>query len=472
VLVEPPGKRLDQPTERVLVRRLPRAVAGLVVLTLCVTAAPSAIADPDRDGHGNGFPSQEQVQKARARAAEKQRDVGAIKVRLLLANQRLERTQTRAEQATEAYNGAMWRLDQASRRLRDAQAEAASARRTVAAQRDRIGALVAASYQHGNDLTALNALMGADGPEGVLDQYAGFQGASTSLQADYQRFAASDALARVFERKAASAKAEQTRLATQARSARAAAAAAAEEAQTQAVAIAAKTQHLIRELAAAQGISVRLAEQRQEALAEIARKRAEARARAEALAAAQAQAAAEAKTKAAAKARAAAQARAEAQARAAAKRAAEHKKAQDAPQSEPPAPPAPTPPAVAPAPKRTGGRDQAISFARAQLGEPYLWGATGPSSWDCSGLTQGALAAAGVSLPHYSVAQYYAGTPIPVGDARSGDLLFWSSNGAPSGIHHVALYLGDGDFIEAPHTGADVRYNSIYSWYPDFAVRL
>jgi cell wall-associated NlpC family hydrolase len=59
-----------------------------------------------------------------------------------------------------------------------------------------------------------------------------------------------------------------------------------------------------------------------------------------------------------------------------------------------------------------------------------------------------------------------------VSDARPGDLLFWSSNGAPSGIHHVALYLGDGRFLEAPHTGADVRYNSIYSWYPDFAVRL
>jgi cell wall-associated NlpC family hydrolase len=79
---------------------------------------------------------------------------------------------------------------------------------------------------------------------------------------------------------------------------------------------------------------------------------------------------------------------------------------------------------------------------------------------------------AGRSLPHYSVAQYDAGTPIPVADARAGDLLFWSSNGRPSGIHHVALYLGGGSFLEAPHTGANVRYNSIYSWYPDFAVRL
>jgi cell wall-associated NlpC family hydrolase len=79
---------------------------------------------------------------------------------------------------------------------------------------------------------------------------------------------------------------------------------------------------------------------------------------------------------------------------------------------------------------------------------------------------------AGRLLPHYSVAQYLSGTPIPVSAAGPGDLLFWSSNGMPSGIHHVALALGGGRFIEAPHTGADVRYDSVYLWYPDFAVRL
>ena len=117
-------------------------------------------------------------------------------------------------------------------------------------------------------------------------------------------------------------------------------------------------------------------------------------------------------------------------------------------------------------------QDFGIAFAKAQLGEPYQWGATGPSSWDCSGLTMQAWAAAGKYLPHYSGAQYDAGTPIAVSDAEPGDLLFWTSNGRPSGIHHVAIYLGGGDFIEAPHTGANVRYNSIYAWYPDFAVRL
>jgi len=120
----------------------------------------------------------------------------------------------------------------------------------------------------------------------------------------------------------------------------------------------------------------------------------------------------------------------------------------------------------------SGGAQQAIRFAEAQLGEPYQWGGSGPASWDCSGLTMQAWAAAGRALPHFAAAQYDAGTPIPVSSAGPGDLLFWTSNGRPSGIHHVALALGGGRFIEAPHTGAFVRYNSVYSWYPDFAVRL
>ncbi len=448
-------------------RRLRLTVAGLLVLTLGLAAGPSAVADPGQ-GRDHAYPSQAQVQQARDRAAHKQRDVGAIKARLLLANQREQSAQLRAEQASEAYNGAMWRLEQARQRLDQARADAAKARAKVADERDRLGALVAASYQQGDQLSSLSALMGADGPEGVLDQYVGFQGASTSLQSDYQRFAAADALARVFERQAAQAKADQVSLAAKARAARDAAAGAARKAQTEADAVRVEKARLVRELARAQGVSVALARQRQAALEEIARKRAEARARREARAAARAKAAAEAA--AAAKARAEQKARAEAAARAAAAAKATQKDDSGPEPATPPAP-APNPPAPSPAPAPSGV-SQAISFARAQLGEPYRWGATGPSSWDCSGLTQGAWAAAGVYLPHYSVAQYDAGTPIAVSDARPGDLLFWSSNGAPSGIHHVALYLGGGRFIEAPHTGADVRYNSIYAWYPDFAVRL
>lgn len=120
----------------------------------------------------------------------------------------------------------------------------------------------------------------------------------------------------------------------------------------------------------------------------------------------------------------------------------------------------------------SGRAGAAIQFAMAQLGEMYLWGAAGPDRWDCSGLTMMAWRQGGKRLPHFSGAQYDAGTPIAISSARPGDLLFWSSNGRPSGIHHVALYLGNNQLIEAPRAGLDVRIRSLDYWYPDMAVRL
>lgn len=109
----------------------------------------------------------------------------------------------------------------------------------------------------------------------------------------------------------------------------------------------------------------------------------------------------------------------------------------------------------------SGQASAALVFARAQLGKPYVWGATGPSSYDCSGLTSAAWKAAGVSLPRTSAAQASAGTRVPLAQLQPGDLLFWSSNGQVSGVHHVALFLGaDGGgprILEAPQTGIPVR---------------
>ena len=102
-----------------------------------------------------------------------------------------------------------------------------------------------------------------------------------------------------------------------------------------------------------------------------------------------------------------------------------------------------------------------------------MWGAAGPDAWDCSGLTMQAWANAGVSLPHYSVAQYAATTPISVGSLRPGDLVFWSSNpGDPGTIFHVGLYIGNGNMIHAPRTGVPVKVESIWYWdTPDFFGR-
>ncbi len=105
----------------------------------------------------------------------------------------------------------------------------------------------------------------------------------------------------------------------------------------------------------------------------------------------------------------------------------------------------------------------AIAAASTQIGKPYLWGATGPDSFDCSGLTSWAFQQAGVRLPRTSREQWYAGTQVPLGLIRAGDLLFWADDVTnPATIHHVAIYLGDGQMLAAPHTGALVRVQPIY----------
>ena len=114
---------------------------------------------------------------------------------------------------------------------------------------------------------------------------------------------------------------------------------------------------------------------------------------------------------------------------------------------------------VAPA---SGAAGRAVAFARAQLGKPYVWGASGPGSYDCSGLTMRAYRSAGVSLPRVSRSQWYAGPHVAMADLAAGDLVFFASRaGNPASIHHVGIYLGGGLMVEAPYTGASVRISSI-----------
>jgi cell wall-associated NlpC family hydrolase len=110
---------------------------------------------------------------------------------------------------------------------------------------------------------------------------------------------------------------------------------------------------------------------------------------------------------------------------------------------------------VAPAPAPNAGAQAAVEAALSQVGKPYEWAAVGPDSYDCSGLTLWAWAHAGVSLPHNSGMQYAATPRVDRSDWQPGDLLFF---GSP--IHHVGMYIGNGQMVEAPYTGAQVRVNS------------
>jgi cell wall-associated NlpC family hydrolase len=98
----------------------------------------------------------------------------------------------------------------------------------------------------------------------------------------------------------------------------------------------------------------------------------------------------------------------------------------------------------------------AVAAAQRALGRPYVWGANGPSGFDCSGLIQWAYAQAGVALPRTSQAQRYAGRVIPLSEARPGDLVAYRSDAS-----HIAIYVGNGQVIHAPYPGASVRYGPV-----------
>jgi len=111
----------------------------------------------------------------------------------------------------------------------------------------------------------------------------------------------------------------------------------------------------------------------------------------------------------------------------------------------------------------TGNAATAIQTARNQLGKPYQYGASGPDSFDCSGLTMFSWGHAGVSLPHSAAAQQGMGTPVSQSELQPGDLVFF---GSPA--YHVALYIGDGMIIHAPTTGDVVKIVSLSSM-PDYS---
>ena len=112
---------------------------------------------------------------------------------------------------------------------------------------------------------------------------------------------------------------------------------------------------------------------------------------------------------------------------------------------------------------------RAIAFAYDRLGTPYLWGGTGTAAdnfeFDCSGLTQAAYASVGVSIPRVAADQWYSGPHVPRDQLHPGDLVFFAYNlNDPSTIHHVGIYVGGGAMIDAPHTGATIRFDLIDSF--------
>lgn len=427
-----------------------RRLGPAAVLSLGLVAgglATAAQADPQQP-----IPSKQDVANAQQAVTSKQGQVHAIRQQLTAANAALQRASDAAEIAAEAYNGARYQAQQARAAATAAQQAADQAAVAQAQQRKAYAQGVVGNYQSAPELTALAGIAKARGIDEIQQQTSAMAESQKALNAQYGRVQAAASLAVVTAQQAAAAQDKAVKAEASAKTKRDAAVAAANAAQAQAQAVAVQKQHLLKQLARLKHVSVAIATQRQQALEE----RAQERAAEKAAAAAAAQAAAEAAAQQAAAAKAAQQAAA--------------KGAKTGTLDTPvAATPAPTTPAPAASP---AGVAAALAFARAQIGEPYVWGAAGPNSWDCSGLTMKAWQQGGISLPHYSVAQYQDSTPIALGDLQPGDLVFWGTTSRPGSIHHVALYAGNGMIIQAPHTGASVDEVSMYSWEaPNFFAR-
>jgi cell wall-associated NlpC family hydrolase len=411
----------------------------MLTVAVMLSMSPSAQADRDKP-----IPTQAQVDQATAAAAKKAGDVASLQASLAVANARLHSAAEKAEIAAETYNGVMWRLQQAQQATAAAKAAAADALVHVADQRAGIAQLVTQSYQDGTVLNGVTAFLGAEGPAGVMGRMGVVQSAGDSMQARFDQYTALNALARVAQAKAQKAEAAQAVLVKKAAALRDDAAQAANLAQSEAAAIAGQRRQLLQQLADAQKISLKLATKRQKGLEKQA---------AEAAAAASA-AAAKSKVK-----------KAKTQTDRA-KDDAEQTQDQlaefgvEGGWSDP----------GLPVPRGTSDEARAaIEFARQQLGEPYVWAAAGPDAWDCSGLTMMAWRQGGIALPHYSAAQYQQTKHITAADLKAGDLVFWGTS--PNTIHHVALYIGNGQIIQAPRTGDVVKVSPLFASAPNFFGR-
>jgi cell wall-associated NlpC family hydrolase len=445
------------------------AVAA-VVLALLAPLGPGASADNRKPM----FPSQAAVEASKGAVAAKADQVGQIEAQLAAASVRADRLATDVARAVEAYNGARFRLEQAAQAAMAAERAAQAARAQVETARTELGRFAAAAYRSGGDLGGLSAVLVAQGPRDLISRAAALQSIGDSRRHALENLRSAQAFATVLDRRAATMLAKRQQAAQRVERAKAAAEARLEIQRQSVGQIAAQRQTLVRALAEARHVSVRLERARQagleQARAEAARRAAK---RAAALAARRAEAA-----RVAAAARAADNAR-RAQAEQA-RREQEQRAADQQAAAGPPAessgsgngggngggggaaPSAPSPPPAGSSSGSSSGAEAAIDFAMAQMGKPYEWGADGPSTYDCSGLTMRAWQQGGVSLPHYSVAQYAQSQPVALSDIRRGDLVFFASDSDYHSIYHVGLYIGGGQMIEAPYTGENVRISSIW----------
>jgi cell wall-associated NlpC family hydrolase len=383
----------------------------------------TAYAAPDPDG----FPSKDDIDKVKQKAATAADEAGRIEAQLAAANAELRQLDGRFQMAVETYNLARYQLGAADRAAKAAKVRAASARRAVEEKRRAVGAFAARTYQQGGEQARLSGLLSTSDPQQLIDRVAQAKHVSDAAAADLHKLQAARAVASVLDRQAATARKKQQATAKAADAAKAKAEQALAEQDRAVEAVERQKEAQLARLAELRHTSVKLTKQRQAGLEELARKRAE-----------------EQRRKAAAEAARRAREAAERDRRNPSDTGGSDSGGSDAPSG--------------------GQASEAVRYALSQVGEPYVFGADGPGTWDCSGLTMRAWEQAGVTMPHFARGQYWQSHHIGLGDLRPGDLIFWANDpGDSNTIHHVAMYLGTGRMVHAPRPGRSVEIQSM--WY-------
>jgi cell wall-associated NlpC family hydrolase len=442
------------------------AAAVITAAVLLVPAGGAALADPDV--------TDQDVRDARRAVTSASGAVASIEVRLAELSTQADTAEIGVQQAGEAYAQAQADLATAQQEAAQATGQYDQAAAQFATARATLVAIAREAARSGGSMDTLEAVLSADGFEDVVSRSEGLSHVSTKADQAVQGYLAAEQVATTLKSKAEKAEAAQEAAAAESETALAAAERAQTAAESAVTSAQTERQGLIVQLAAARSTSTEVEQARQDQID------AERRARVEA--AAQAERTAPVAVPAAGTTRPSTPA------------APSNPATPATPPSTPSAPPVTTPPPVtappvttppvtAPTtpPPATGGSssgstaaaDNAIAWAKTKIGLPYVWGGTGPNGYDCSGLTQGAWKAAGVSLNRTSRDQYKQVKKIAYAEMRPGDLVFWGGNANDANsVYHVAMYLGGGQIIEAPSQGKPVRITSMrYSGTMAYAGR-
>ena len=438
-----------------------RRCSAVVVLALvgAMATATASYAEPDV--------TDDDVRAARAAVRGTASEVAAIELELATQSATLDTAWAAVAAAAEDYAQAMVTRDAAALQAADAAEREAAAAVAVEAARSALGAIAMQAYRSGGSMDGLGAMLSADGFEDLVDRADAMDRLGSRAERLVQQFEAADLVASTLGRRADEAAQTASTTAADAEGALADAEALQAQAEEKVAQIAREREQLIGRLAEYRQTSVDVERARQAVLED------ERIARAEAAAATEAGVTPPAPSPAVPPATTPVTAGPPATT----------PPAIDPPPTTPPVidpPPAPTTPPVAtptPAPPASPDRyglgtgsqrgsaeqgDAAVAWAVQQVGKAYALGATGPDSFDCSGLTSQAWKAAGVGINRTSRDQYRQVRKITYAEMRPGDLIFYGSVGTdPGTITHVAMFVGNGQMVEAPQPNVALRVTSI-----------